>query len=921
MPNVILNFEITQTGNAAVVDALAATGKVEQTVADNTKKANAALQEQQKQLSGATTGAKQLAIATGDVAKAIAGGAFAGINKAIDSLSSKTLNSSQKFSELYKSVNEARSALAKLDPASADFGTLSREIEAAEKALTNFQGEAASGRARLRQYRDTLLQLEEQGLENTQVFQDLAAAAGELTDAVEDTQARLRVLGSDTFGFDVALDAAQGLAGGFAAVQGAAALFGAESENLQKALLKVNAAMSVLQGLQAIQNLLQAQSALYLGAQIALQKLALLQTNLQAAAESRFIIVRYAAAVAQRVLNAVMAANPAGVVLVAIGALAALLVVLTSNTDDAAEAQKKLNAELAQSIKLNEQAAKVAEQTSNVQLATLQRNRVSADALRAAEAQALRDQVTIAKDSYDKANKVLEAYGKDVKKLSSEQNAQRLETLKMQQDARQKYFDLENQLQVKRIQNQKEAEDDSLKSATAAAEARISQVKKDSAAETAARINAIRVGQVEQLKAEGITEGEREKIISDNARAISDIQEQALQRNLSNRIASLQAASAREKDTYVKLNKDIEIILLQSQADSVGKSADQAKLIEAKRDADILSLRKAHYAELTLLDKAHNERLTAADVTKIKEDISRTQDALEVKRQKNEDHFKYLLELYEKDKLAQIAAIDATLTVVSSLSNTLTTIQQNQVEAQSIKLKEQLDEQTKNLKNQLDNKLITQSEYDKAVLVSQEKYDRAIRKLQHDQAIRERDAAIFQAGISLAQSILKVISDKAVPVYLQPLYIALNTAAALAQIAAIRSKPIPAYAEGTDNAVGGKSLVGEAGAELVYNNGRWSVATKAMIMDLQKGAKVIPALETSQILQAYSMPMPQLPKGSDTVNNSGPAIDYNKLGKVIGKEIGKIPFSATDISEKGISHITSSIAKRQAFLKSRYRSI
>jgi len=43
-----------------------------------------------------------------------------------------------------------------------------------------------------------------------------------------------------------------GAAGGFGAVQGAMALFGAESENVQKALLKVQSAMALSQGLQAV---------------------------------------------------------------------------------------------------------------------------------------------------------------------------------------------------------------------------------------------------------------------------------------------------------------------------------------------------------------------------------------------------------------------------------------------------------------------------------------------------------------------------------------------------------------------------------------------------------------------------------------------------------------------------------------------
>src|SRR3990170_1252356 len=48
---------------------------------------------------------------------------------------------------------------------------------------------------------------------------------------------------------------ASGIAGGFAAAQGAMALFGAESEDVQKALLKVQAALALSQGLNEIKGL------------------------------------------------------------------------------------------------------------------------------------------------------------------------------------------------------------------------------------------------------------------------------------------------------------------------------------------------------------------------------------------------------------------------------------------------------------------------------------------------------------------------------------------------------------------------------------------------------------------------------------------------------------------------------------------
>jgi hypothetical protein len=91
-------------------------------------------------------------------------------------------------------------------------------------------------------------------------------------------------------------------AGGFALVQGSMALFGTESEDVEQAILKVQSAMAISQGVETIRE--GAKSVQALGSAI-----------------RATTIFQKAAAAAQYVWNAVMAANPLGALVVTISAL------------------------------------------------------------------------------------------------------------------------------------------------------------------------------------------------------------------------------------------------------------------------------------------------------------------------------------------------------------------------------------------------------------------------------------------------------------------------------------------------------------------------------------------------------------------------------------------------------------------------
>jgi hypothetical protein len=80
-----------------------------------------------------------------------------------------------------------------------------------------------------------------------------AKKAAELRDRIGDAKALTDAFNPDQK-FRALTSSLSGVAGGFAAVQGAMGLFGSESENLQKTLVKVQSAMALSQGLEAVGN-------------------------------------------------------------------------------------------------------------------------------------------------------------------------------------------------------------------------------------------------------------------------------------------------------------------------------------------------------------------------------------------------------------------------------------------------------------------------------------------------------------------------------------------------------------------------------------------------------------------------------------------------------------------------------------------
>lgn len=140
------------------------------------------------------------------------------------------------------------------------------------EAIKGATKQAESFRAQLRASREELTKLLQSGEATTSQIYDMARAGGEIKDSIGDAQQAISVLASDTFKLDAALQGVQVGAAGFQVLAGGAALFGSESEDLQKTLVKLNAIMAITNGLKQIQDGLQKQTALSLGLNIVAQK-------------------------------------------------------------------------------------------------------------------------------------------------------------------------------------------------------------------------------------------------------------------------------------------------------------------------------------------------------------------------------------------------------------------------------------------------------------------------------------------------------------------------------------------------------------------------------------------------------------------------------------------------------------------------
>ena len=255
----------------------------------------------------------------------------------------------------------------KTDQAVKSTKNLDKSVTDLTAKFEDIYGEMQPLSGRMGELEDRMYELALAGQRNSQEFKDLEAEVGKYKRTIQDVDlavdAAAQTMGQKLGG---SLEFASGA---FTAIQGVTASFGVESAALEETLLKVQSAMAVTQGINAMREGYKSVTATMGSLASAMAKTALGQKALT--------IAQAVGTVGMAILNAVMAINPVFLLIIAFAALAAAVAFFASSEDNAKEMSEKANATYQDRLALLDKLAKAMARDNAQALKELQLNGAS----------------------------------------------------------------------------------------------------------------------------------------------------------------------------------------------------------------------------------------------------------------------------------------------------------------------------------------------------------------------------------------------------------------------------------------------------------------------------------------------------------------------------------------------------------------
>jgi hypothetical protein len=343
---ILIEFVATTEGLSPAIDQLEKLGQVDKATAATFKATNAEMAKRTAAVKATATATKA---ATDSTKKSIADVDAAVKNLTNDFVAGFEEGVAEALKEAGVSAEEFAEALKK---GGTEVNDVTESIRARLKAITQelqvmkVNGEAAT---------------------DPEKYAALTKEAGNLQNALGDVNAEIARAGSSTGGFDSLLQVVQGVAGGFAVVQGAAALFGDESEELQEVLLRVNAAMAILQGLQQVQAVYAARLTIARGLETA-------ATTAQTAAQTLYNIVVGQSVGVMKAFRIALASTGIGLLLIALVAFVAAMRRTSAQIKQLVRDMQLINAEFENGVRVLDEYSETLRRNSDEDIATLESN-------------------------------------------------------------------------------------------------------------------------------------------------------------------------------------------------------------------------------------------------------------------------------------------------------------------------------------------------------------------------------------------------------------------------------------------------------------------------------------------------------------------------------------------------------------------
>jgi hypothetical protein len=405
-------------------------------------------------------------------------------------------------------------------------------------------------RGQLKKMREEMAQLKLDGKDTTEEYDRLAAQVGRVEDALGDAARESKQFASDTAKIDALIDVATGVAGGFAVAQGAAALFGDESEELQETLLKVNAAMAVLQGLQQIGNLLQKESA----AVVTLNTLAQKAYNL-VVGESIGLLKAFRIA---------LALTGIGVFIVGITFLVEWLGKSSAAIKQNIKDLQQLSDEIERDVNNLNRFTSEIQRASEERVAALTAQGATQKEIRAEQLNGLKEEqngVFELEQSYRSqamaARELLEDVANRRREFNSEEVEAAEEVVKKYEELTERRKQLSTELRVQSIQNVQETRKEELQAIADSAEARLAGARKNTAQELALAKQAARARAAVELNEAGQNLQQRLLIEANLQKQLRELDLNFSKVRQEDRIAGLEASLLAEQRASRAINARI----------------------------------------------------------------------------------------------------------------------------------------------------------------------------------------------------------------------------------------------------------------------------------------------------------------------------------------------------------------------------